>query len=281
MNTEKKKYIILFAALCTIGVALILLSGREQSPKPQPVSEPETVSTLETTKARLASFTRRVDDYQLSDDTVSGLPGRFRDKAAGEQASSVPDNNGAMPTPTVRSVVKTANAIPAGENNAAPPPPRRAGFNDGTAGHETGSFNLNAVVQQTSDVSHGSAVQLRVTQDYAYPGGVVRANTFLTGTVSIETNRVTIRVPASGNLPELTAYDTDGMRGLKLSDSVKDELRNDAGNTAVDVAGDAASSAIRAPLLGRVVSSVVSGLKKKTNNYRITLEKGQKVILKG
>ena len=281
MNTEKKKYIILFAALCTIGVALILLSGREQSSKPQPVSEPKSVSTLETTKARLASSTRRVDDYQLSDDTVSGLPGRFRDKAAVEQTSPVPDNNGAMPPPTVRSIVKSVDAIPAGENNAATPPPRRAGFNDGTAGHETGSFNLNAVVQQTSDVSHGSAVQLRITQDYAYPGGVVRANTFLTGTVSIETNRVTIHVPASGSLPELTAYDTDGMRGLKLSDSVKDELRNDAGNTAADVAGDAASSAIRAPLLGRVVSSAVSGLKKKTNNYRITLEKGQKVILKG
>lgn len=278
MNTEKKKYIILFAVLCALGAVLILTSEQKEKTGPQPVSEPEMVSTLETTKARLASSTRRVEDYQLSDDTVSGKPRRFRDQAK-EKNISVPEDKGTT-SPAIRPIVKT---IPVKKENKSvlPPLPRRAGFNDGTAGHETGSFNLNAVVQQTSDVSHGSAVQLRITQDYAYPGGVVRANTFLTGTVSIETNRVTIHVPASGSLPELTAYDTDGMRGLKLSDSVKDELRNDAGNTAADVAGDAASSAIRAPLLGRVVSSAVSGLKKKTNNYRITLEKGQKVILKG
>lgn len=278
MNTEKKKYIILFAVLCALGAVLILTSEQKEKNGPQPVSEPETVSTLETTKARLASSTRRVEDYQLSDDTVSGKPRRFRDQAE-EKNISVPEDKGTT-SPAIRPIVKT---IPVKKENKSvlPPLPRRSGFNDGEAMRTAEKVEIPAVVQQTADVSDGSAVQLRITKDYVYPNGVVRANTFLTGTVSIKSGRVTINIPASDGLPALEVYDTDGMRGLKLSDSVKDELRNDAGNTAIDAAGEAVSSLIRAPLLGRVVSSAVSGLKKKTNNYRITLEKGQKVILKG
>lgn len=276
MNTEKKKYIILFAVLCALGAVLILTLEQKEKTGPQPVSEPETVSTLETTKARLASSTRWVEDYQLSDDTVSGRPRRFRDQAE-EKNISVPEDKGTT-SPAIRPIVKT---IPVKKENKSVLPPRRSGFNDGEAMRTAEKVEIPAVVQQTADVSDGSAVQLRVTKDYVYPDGVVRANTFLTGTVSIKSGRITINIPASDGLPALEVYDTDGMCGLKLSDSVKDELRNDAGNTAIDAVGEAVSSAIRAPLLGRVVSSAVSGLKKKTNNYRITLEKGQKVILKG
>lgn len=278
MNTEKKKYIILFAVLCVLGAVLILTSEQKKKNGPQPVNEPGTVSTLETTKARLASSTRRVEDYQLSDDTVSSRPRRFRDQTE-EKNISVPEDKGAT-SPAIRHIVKT---IPVKKENKVvlPSTSRRSGFNDGEAMRTAEKVEIPAVVQQTVDVSDGSTVQLRITKDYVYSDGIVRANTFLTGTVAIKSGRVTINIPASDGLPALETYDTDGICGLKLSDSVKDELRNDAGNTAIDVTGEAVSSSIQAPLLGRVVSSAVSGLKKKTNNYRITLEKGQKVILKG
>lgn len=137
---------------------------------------------------------------------------------------------------------------------------------------------LEAVINYESKVQSGDNIILRTTKKGRIGTNVIPANTLITGTVKVGSNRVMIDIKGiklrnrflSKNLE---VYEPDGSKGLQLSRELKYELNNDGANTVLNET----SRQVKVPYVGGLLKSIG---KKKINNPRVPIPKGHKIIIK-
>lgn len=138
--------------------------------------------------------------------------------------------------------------------------------------------NIEAVIHQDVKVQAGANILLRTTKAGKIGDSSIPANTFITGVVSIGSNRINIYIRGIQLKhrflsKRLQAYDVDGYPGLRLSKDLNYELKNDGANAAIDEI----SKQARIPYLGTLTKSIA---KKKVNTPSIPIRKGHRIIIK-
>ncbi len=140
-----------------------------------------------------------------------------------------------------------------------------------------------AVIQTKQNVKAGSAVTLRLTEDFPLEDGcVLKANSFLTGACNFNSqqNRVEIYVTSikcnqQFQRVNLVVYDGfDGLGGIPISE-ITDE-QNVGKEVIRSSAGDVATR-MGVPVVDRVITSTSE---KKTNTEKATLNDGHKIIIR-
>ena len=165
---------------------------------------------------------------------------------------------------------------------------RRLGFTGSqpvqTAGsHQTqqaqqSSYNIKAAVLQTKKIKAGDIILVRNTEEFIINNRNIPANTLIACNTSFSGSRLILSINAiplgDESIPcNLTAYDLDGNKGLKLNRDIDYELKGDAANTVIRET----SQAVRVPYVGELAKSVGS---KTVNDPTVTIEQGQKMYLR-
>ncbi|MDP4186552.1 MAG: conjugative transposon protein TraM [Bacteroidota bacterium] len=107
------------------------------------------------------------------------------------------------------------------------------------------SSDVMVVIHNQQKVKNGSTVKMRAIQEFIIDGVKIPRNTFISGIVSMGSQRVNIRVPSIGYTGKLypvnfVAYDYgDGLEGvdvpdLILHDAVKEEANNALGQVKIN-----------------------------------------------
>ena len=197
--------------------------------------------------------------------------------------SSEPETLNPKPE-TSNSKPETLNSKPETLNSEV----RRLGFTGSqpvqTAGSQQtqqaqqSSYNIKAAVLQTKKIKAGDIILVRNTEEFIINNRKIPANTLIACNTSFSGSRLILSINAiplgDESIPcNLTAYDLDGNKGLKLNRDIDYELKGDAANTVIRET----SQAVRVPYLGELAKSVGS---KTVNDPTVTIEQGQKMYLR-
>lgn len=144
---------------------------------------------------------------------------------------------------------------------------------------------LQAVVEQAQTLVSGATVKLRLTQDVLLSGTKVPRGTLVFGTVSLEGERLKVRVrhihyQQSLYPVELSAFDLDGLEGLHVPGAITREVTQATADRAVQEIGITAlnpSLEVQAARLG--VDAAKSLFRKKAKLVKATVPAGYRVLL--
>lgn len=149
---------------------------------------------------------------------------------------------------------------------------------------------IAAVVHGNQEIMSGNTVKLRLQTDIGVNGVLIPAGSFIHGTASFSGERVRITIEAiqyQGNLfeVELTAYDIDGIAGIKAPSILVSELKKEF-KEAQEESLDSAENEVELgdSLGGQIGSSALKSTKKlfggkKLKAQKITLKSGYQVLL--
>ena len=182
------------------------------------------------------------------------------------------------------------------ENNnfvAAVPqePQRRVGFSGSGSGAGSSTNNISssasatntsssikAVINQSKKIKNGDIILIRTTQEFTIQNKKIPVNTLLSGNISFSGSRMNILINAIpyGNETiscNLSAYDLDGNKGLKMDRDLSYELKGDATNAAISEA----TRVVNVPYVGNLTRNIAQ---KTANDPTVTVEQGQEMILR-
>lgn len=168
---------------------------------------------------------------------------------------------------------------------------RNTGFN--TLGGEMGVSEKNtisAVVQGEQTLVDGQSVRLRLTEPLMAGTVFVPENTLVTGQTKVQGERLEIIIASieyQGTiLPvELTAYDSDGQKGVYIPGSLElnagKEILANMGNTMGTsfTMTQSASSQIASDVSKGAIQGVSAYMQKKIRQVKVTLKSGYRVML--
>ena len=169
---------------------------------------------------------------------------------------------------------------------------RNLGFNTPTQSAEVVERNtIGAVVQGQQTVVDGQCVRLRLTEPVQAGPVRIPANSVVTGTAKIQGERLDITVTAveyQGQLipVELTAYDTDGQRGIYIPGSLEieavKEIAANAGSSlgsSINISQQKAGEQLLTDLGRGVIQGTSAYISKKIQQVKVTIKSGYKVLL--
>ena len=169
---------------------------------------------------------------------------------------------------------------------------RNLGFNTPTQSAEVVERNtIGAVVQGQQTVVDGQCVRLRLTEPVQAGPVRIPANSVVTGMAKIQGERLDITVTAveyQGQLipVELTAYDTDGQRGIYIPGSLEieavKEIAANAGSSlgsSINISQQKAGEQLLTDLGRGVIQGTSAYISKKIQQVKVTIKSGYKVLL--
>jgi conjugative transposon TraM protein len=169
--------------------------------------------------------------------------------------------------------------------------PRNTGFH--TADGETGIPEKNtiaAVVHHGQTLIDGQSVRLRLSEPLIAGTALIPQNTLLTGAVKIQGERLEITVSSieyQGSIfpVKMTAYDTDGQRGIYIPgslelDAAKELLANMSGSVGTSFTMTQRTGAqVASDLTKGTIQGLSAYMQKKVRQVKVTLKAGHQVLL--
>ncbi|WP_288878894.1 conjugative transposon protein TraM [Pedobacter panaciterrae] len=144
---------------------------------------------------------------------------------------------------------------------------------------------IEAVIHESQTVTSGSTVKLRLLNDIYISGQKITAGNFVFGTASLNGERLSIEIPGirtgSSLYPvQLSAYDMDGLEGIRIPGAITRDVAKQSGDQALGSLG----MGIYDPSIGAQAASAgitlgKSLLSKKIKLVRVELKAGYKVLL--
>jgi len=144
---------------------------------------------------------------------------------------------------------------------------------------------IEAVIHESQTVTSGSTVKLRLLNDIYISGQRITAGNFVFGTASLNGERLGIEIPGirtgSSLYPvQLSAYDMDGLEGIRIPGAITRDVAKQSGDQALGSLG----MGIYDPSIGAQAASAgitlgKSLLSKKIKLVRVELKAGYKVLL--
>jgi len=190
-----------------------------------------------------------------------------------------------------QTVSALAQNIPNAEFIASFNQPRNMGFNtmDATVGVSEKN-TISAVIHDDQTLISGQSVRLRLTEAMIAGATVIPANSILTGTASLQGERLGIAINsielAGAIIPvEIVVYDSDGQRGIFIPNSLElDAAKEIAANMGSSVGTsftitDDAGSQIAADVTKGAIQGVSQYMQKKVRQVKVHLKSGYRVLL--
>ncbi|MBF0651565.1 conjugative transposon protein TraM [Dysgonomonas sp. GY75] len=169
--------------------------------------------------------------------------------------------------------------------------PRNTGFH--TVGSETGVSAKNtipAVIHEDQALIDGQAARLRLTGPLMAGTTLIPENTILTGIAKVRGERLDIQIVSieyQGTIisVEMTAYDTDGQKGIHIPgslemDAAKEIMANIGGSVGTGFTmTQSAGAQVTSDLSKGAIQGVSAYLQKKIKQVKVTLKAGYKLML--
>ena len=234
--------------------------------------------------------------YQLASRYMNGNGGAQAVPAGTTSGTSVANRNGrtaVQPVQQVRHEVVSLLAAPMSDSAFVEEysQPRNWGFH--TAAGDTSAPRKNSIdacVYQTTTVTDGDEIPIRLLEPMMAGDVLIPANTILTGTSRIDGERMSITIQAvqyEGNvIPiELQVYDLDGGAGISVPASEEvsavKEIAANAGSglgSSITITDDAGTQLLSD--LGRsVIQGTAQYIGQKMRQVKVTLKAGYRVLL--
>lgn len=158
------------------------------------------------------------------------------------------------------------------------------GGNSSERSFNSESTSIPAVILNDVIVKNGGNVQIRVLETVKINGYSLKRNTSITGTASINGNRLLIKVPGSnvgGELVdvEFNVYDYQGVEGIYIEGMSKKEASGDIQDEAINQVGQNIPGA-SGGILGGVINVARNIGGRSRSEQRIAVPGGSKILLK-
>lgn len=143
-----------------------------------------------------------------------------------------------------------------------------------------------AVVQETQLLTTGSVIKLRLLTDIYVNGIRIGCGSFVYGNTYIDNERLIITVPSiryeNSVLPvALSVYDMDGLAGIYIPGSIKDEVvRQSVDQNLQSLELMSMDPSLKAQATAAGIGAVKSFLSKKVRQVKVTVKAGYKVLLR-
>lgn len=169
--------------------------------------------------------------------------------------------------------------------------PRNLGFNTMDAAVGVNEKNtISAVIHDDQTLISGQSVRLRLTEAMIAGTTVIPANSLLTGTASLQGERLGIIINSiemgGAIIPvEIIVYDTDGQRGIFIPNSLELEaVKEIAANMGSSVGSsftitDDMGAQITSDLTKGAIQSMSQYMQKKIRQVKVHLKSGYRVLL--
>ncbi|MDL2208783.1 conjugative transposon protein TraM, partial [Parabacteroides sp. OttesenSCG-928-O15] len=190
-----------------------------------------------------------------------------------------------------QTVSALAQNIPNAEFIARFNQPRNLGFNTMDAAIEVNEKNtISAVIHDDQTLISGQSVRLRLTEAMIAGTTVIPANSLLTGTASLQGERLGIIINSiemgGAIIPvEIIVYDSDGQRGIFIPNSLELEaVKEIAANMGSSVGSsftitDDMGAQITSDLTKGAIQGVSQYMQKKIRQVKVHLKSGYRVLL--
>lgn len=190
-----------------------------------------------------------------------------------------------------QTVSALAQNIPNAEFIASFNQPRNLGFNTMDANIGVSEKNtISAVIHDDQKLISGQSVRLRLTEAMIAGNTVIPANSLLTGTASLQGERLGISISsielAGAIIPvEIAVYDSDGQRGIFIPNSLELEaVKEIAANMGSSVGSsftitDNSGAQITSDLTKGAIQGMSQYMQKKIRQVKVHLKSGYRVLL--
>ncbi|SDE88473.1 Bacteroides conjugative transposon TraM protein [Mucilaginibacter pineti] len=159
------------------------------------------------------------------------------------------------------------------------------GLND-TISEDDEQNAIEAVVHENQTLVSGSIVKLRLLDDINVRGTVIPKNNFVYGTVSLDGERLTVKIKGlryrkSLYPVQLSVYDIDGLDGIYIPGAIaRDVAKSSAERSIQSIGLTSFDQTLGAQAAGAGIEAAKSFLSKKIKLIKVMVKAGYKVLLR-
>jgi conjugative transposon TraM protein len=145
---------------------------------------------------------------------------------------------------------------------------------------------IDAVVHEDQTLVNGSIIKLRLLDDINVRGIVVPKDNFIYGTVSLEGERLTVKIKSlrykkSLYPVQLSVFDIDGMDGIYIPGAIARDVAKSSADRSIQTFGmNSFDQTLGAQAAGAGIEAAKSFLSKKIKLIKVMVKAGYKVLLR-